>query len=86
MSFLQNAKFKTGPGSLRLPHVVAFSIRECGEKCTKMEIEMDETNEKLIKVTATLEEKTKSQKDLDLFCKTHYAYGGGIKERRPNTC
>eukprot|EP00092_Neocalanus_flemingeri_P001204 GFUD01001283.1.p1 GENE.GFUD01001283.1~~GFUD01001283.1.p1 ORF type:complete len:286 (+),score=116.88 GFUD01001283.1:42-899(+) len=40
-------------------------IRDFGKKCTKLEIELDETNEKLIKVTATLEEKTKSHEEIE---------------------
>ena len=40
-------------------------MRDFAKKCTKLEIEFDETNEKLIKVTAGLEEQTKCHEELE---------------------
>merc|ERR1712050_689260 len=42
-----------------------MDIRDYGKKCSKLEFDFDETNEQLVKVTATLEEKEKSLEELE---------------------
>merc|ERR1712123_386464 len=42
-----------------------LDIRDFGKKCSKLEFDFDETNEQLVKVTATLEEKEKSLEELE---------------------
>ena len=47
-----------------LPLPLCFS-RDYGKKCSKLEFDFDETNEKLVKVSAALEEKEKSVEELE---------------------
>merc|ERR1712168_1036684 len=42
-----------------------LDIRDYGKKCSKLEFDFDETNEKLVKVSAALEEKEKSLEELE---------------------